>query len=34
MVLTVPQETLRADARREVGEHVYGALYRPLDVEI
>jgi hypothetical protein len=31
--LTVPQERLRADARREVAEHVYGALYQPLNVE-
>lgn len=25
--LTVPQERLRADARREVAGHVYSALY-------
>lgn len=31
--LTVPQERLRADARREVAEHVSNALYRPMDVE-
>jgi hypothetical protein len=31
--LTVPQERLRADARREVAQHVYSALYRPMDVE-
>lgn len=31
--LTVPQEQLRADARREVAEHVYSALYQPIDVE-
>jgi len=31
--LTVPQERLRADARREVAEHVYSALYQPMDVE-
>ncbi|RKE47360.1 MULTISPECIES: DUF6771 family protein [unclassified Sphingomonas] len=31
--LTVPQERLRADARREVAEHVYSALYQPLNVE-
>jgi len=31
--LTVPQERLRADARREVAEHVYSALYQPIDVE-
>lgn len=33
VALTVPQERLRADARREVAEHVYGALYRPMDAE-
>ena len=33
VALTVPQERLRADARREVAEHVYSALYRPMDVE-
>jgi len=32
--LTVPQERLRADARREVAEHVYSALYQPLNVEM
>jgi UDP-N-acetyl-D-mannosaminuronic acid transferase (WecB/TagA/CpsF family) len=31
--LTVPQERLRADARREVAEHVYSALYQSMDVE-
>lgn len=31
--LTVPQERLRNDARREAAEHVYSALYRPMDVE-
>lgn len=31
--LTVPQERLRADARREVAQHVYSALYRPITVE-
>jgi hypothetical protein len=31
--LTVPQERLRADARREVAEHVSSSLYQPLDVE-
>lgn len=31
--LTAPQERLRADTRREVPEHVYSALYQPLDVE-
>lgn len=33
VALTVPQERLRADARREIAEHVYSALYRPMDVE-
>jgi hypothetical protein len=33
VALTVPQERLRADARREVAEHVYSALYQPLKVE-
>jgi hypothetical protein len=33
VALTVLQEQLRADARREVAEHVYGALYQPLDIE-
>lgn len=33
VALTVPQERLRADARREVAEHVYSALYRAMDVE-
>ena len=31
--LTVPQERLRADARREVAECVCSFLYRPMDVE-
>lgn len=31
VALTVPNERLRADARRELGEHVYAALYRPID---
>jgi len=33
VALTVPQERLRADARREVAEHVYSALYQPVDIE-
>ena len=33
VALTVPQERLRANAQREVAEHVYSALYRPIDVE-
>ncbi|QCB40997.1 hypothetical protein E5673_01120 [Sphingomonas sp. PAMC26645] len=32
--LTVPQERLRADARREVVRHVYSALYRPIGIEV
>jgi hypothetical protein len=31
--LTVPQERLRADARREVAEYVYSALYQPMNIE-
>jgi len=31
--LTVPEERLRADARRKVAEHVYSALYPPMDIE-
>lgn len=27
VALTVPQERLRENARREMAEHVYGALY-------
>ncbi len=33
VALTVPQERLRADARREIAQYVYSALYRPMDVE-
>jgi len=33
VALTVPQERLRADARREVAEYVYSALDQPLDTE-
>ncbi len=33
VALTVPQERLRAVARREVAEHVYSALYQSMDVE-
>ncbi|WP_333996015.1 DUF6771 family protein [Sphingomonas sp. 22R3R2A-7] len=33
VALTVPQERLRAAARREVAEHGYSALYQPLNVE-
>lgn len=29
VALTVPQERLRDEARREVAKHLYGALYRP-----
>jgi hypothetical protein len=32
--LTMPQERLRADARREVAQHVYSALYQPMDVVV
>ena len=31
--LTLPQERLRANARREIAKHVYSALYRPLAAE-
>lgn len=30
---TGPQERLRADARREVAQHVYSSFYKPLDIE-
>ncbi|QCB41010.1 hypothetical protein E5673_01190 [Sphingomonas sp. PAMC26645] len=33
VALTVSQERLRADARREVAEHVDSALDQPIDVE-
>lgn len=33
IALTVSKESLRHDARREVAEHVYKALYRPLNVD-
>jgi hypothetical protein len=33
VALTVLQERLSADARREVAEHVYSAHYQPMDVE-
>jgi len=33
VALTAPRERLRTDARREVAEHVYSALYQPIDVE-
>lgn len=33
VALTMPQKRLRADARREVAEYVYNALYQPLDLE-
>lgn len=32
VALTVPQERLRADARREVAEQVYSALYQPINI--
>ena len=31
--LTAPREGLRADARLEVAQHVYSALYQPVDAE-
>lgn len=31
--LTAPREGLREDARREVAQHVYSALYQPIDGE-
>lgn len=31
--LTAPREGLRADARLELAQHVYSALYQPLDVQ-
>lgn len=30
IALTVPQERLREDARREVAQHVYSTLYQPV----
>ena len=33
VALTVPQKRLRADARREVAEHVFSSLYPDLDIE-
>jgi hypothetical protein len=33
VALTVPQERLRQDARRELGHYVYSALYQPIEVE-
>ena len=31
--LTVPHERLREDARLEVANHVYSALYQPMNVD-
>ncbi|WP_353453809.1 DUF6771 family protein [Sphingomonas faeni] len=31
--LTVPQERLREDAQLEVANHVYSALYQPLNLD-
>jgi hypothetical protein len=31
--LSVRSERMREDARRALGEHVYAALYRSIDVE-
>jgi hypothetical protein len=33
VALTIPNERLGAEARRELGEHVFAALYQPLNVE-
>ena len=33
VALTVPQDRLREDAQRELGEHVYSALFQPIEVE-
>jgi hypothetical protein len=33
VALTVPQERLRDDARRELGQYVYSALYQPTEIE-
>jgi hypothetical protein len=30
--LTAPRDTLREDAAREVAQHLYAALYRPVEV--
>ncbi|GAA0456845.1 MULTISPECIES: DUF6771 family protein [Sphingomonas] len=31
--LTMPQERLREDARREMARHVYSTLYKPASVD-
>lgn len=33
IALTVPQERLREDARREVAAHVYSTLYKAVPVD-
>jgi hypothetical protein len=33
IALTVPQERLREEARREVAHHVYSTLYEPAAVD-
>jgi hypothetical protein len=30
IALTVPQERLREDAKRELGQHIYAALFQPV----
>ena len=32
LALSVRSSKLREDARRELGEHIYASLYRPVDV--
>lgn len=31
--LTMPNERLREDAERELAQHVYSALYQPLNID-
>ena len=33
LALSTRSERLRRDARRELGEHIYCALYQPVDVD-
>ncbi len=33
IALTVPQERLREDAKRELGQHIYAALFQPLNAD-
>lgn len=30
IALTVPQERLRGEAKRELGQHIYAALFQPV----